>query len=177
MVEKERKLLEEEKKILAKTVKPCLQCGVCTSTCPPARFSSEFNIRKLALEISRNDFQQSTFSKTIWKCFLCFECVNLCPNNVPLPEVILFLRGYTLTQGLAEEIYNMLKEPIKNLFETGAIVPYGRINLRKYMGLPPTTKIPKESLKKLKKIFEKTGFKENLNMLESIYTHTKSLGG
>jgi len=165
-------LTKEEKTVLVKAVTPCLQCGICTSSCPPARFTDPklyFSPRLLASEILKDNLDYLAKSETIWRCFLCFECVNLCPHSVPLPDIILRLREYALTKGLSKKIYDVLQGPIENLIKTGAIFPFGRINLRKFIGLPSTTELPEESLKKLKRIFEETGFKSFVDKLKLTY--------
>lgn len=172
MAELEEVLTREEKTALVKVVTSCLQCGICTSSCPPARFADPklyFSPRLLASEILKDNFDYLAESEVIWRCFLCFECVNLCPHNVPLPNIILRLREYALVKGLSKKIYGILQDSVENLVKKGAIFPFGRINLRRFIGLSSTTEIPEDSLKKLRKIFEETSFENFVKKLKLTY--------
>ncbi len=172
MASKGKLLQNKESAELFNLVKVCLQCGLCASVCPPTRFLlKDFNARLLSLKMLRKENLSSSKGslELAWKCFLCFDCSKLCPHNIPLPEVVIKLRMSLLAEGFADKIYMLMEESMKNLLNTGLILPFGRINIRRFIGLPPSAEIPKESLGKIKDILRQLGFEELLSRLSSTY--------
>ncbi|MGD2162855.1 MAG: (Fe-S)-binding protein [Anaerolineales bacterium] len=70
----------------------CFQCGTCTATCPWAVISERpLSIREL---MRRAQLGVDISDDSIWLCTDCGECVENCPRDVPIPEIIQAWRGW-----------------------------------------------------------------------------------
>ncbi len=68
----------------------CLECGVCTGSCPVAKVFPEFSPRQI---IERSLYELQAFSdETIWSCLTCAQCSVRCPADINFPEFIRLLR-------------------------------------------------------------------------------------
>jgi heterodisulfide reductase subunit D len=77
---------------LVKTTKTyyCLDCGVCTGSCPVSRVFPEFSPRQI---IERSLYELEEFSDdTIWSCLTCSQCSVRCPADINFPEFIRLMR-------------------------------------------------------------------------------------
>ncbi|MGP3668020.1 MAG: 4Fe-4S dicluster domain-containing protein [Candidatus Bathyarchaeota archaeon] len=172
MAPKEKFIKNGESVELFSLVKTCLQCGLCSSVCPSTRFlQKDFNVRLLSLKMLRKENLASSKDglEVAWKCFLCFDCSKLCPHSIPLPEIVIKLRINLLAEGFANDVYKLVEEVAKNLLNTGSILPFGRINIRRFLGLNPSPEISKESLEKIRNMLRQLGFEEFLSKLSLNY--------
>ena len=55
----------------------CVQCGMCTSTCPAARHS-DYNPRDIIERVLEGDMSILE-DDLIWNCFYCYTCHSVCP--------------------------------------------------------------------------------------------------
>ncbi len=99
----------------------CVRCGTCRSTCPTvialgretasARGKLTLIDAYLNSEIGLSD----TFVKHISECLLCGACRQSCPNNIPVPEIIMAARAEVVNaRGLpliTSAIMKGLREP------------------------------------------------------------------
>ncbi len=68
----------------------CLDCGVCTGSCPVARVFPEFSPRQI---IERSLYGLEDFSDdSMWNCLTCAQCSVRCPAEINFPEFIRMLR-------------------------------------------------------------------------------------
>ncbi|MBW1780873.1 MAG: (Fe-S)-binding protein [Deltaproteobacteria bacterium] len=68
----------------------CLDCGVCTGSCPVARVFTDFSPRQI---IERSLYELETPSDdTIWSCLTCAQCSVRCPANIDFPEFVRLMR-------------------------------------------------------------------------------------
>lgn len=76
----------------------CLDCGVCTGSCPVARVFSDFSPRQI---IERSLYGLEDVSdNTIWNCLTCAQCSVRCPANIDFPEFIRLIRGEAHAAGI-----------------------------------------------------------------------------
>jgi Fe-S oxidoreductase len=81
------------------SVERCLQCGICTETCPNTmlnkneRFSPREFIQKLRLGLL--DFS----GEDLWFCTNCGSCTSVCPYEIPFIDVMIDLRNLVIEQG------------------------------------------------------------------------------
>ncbi|MGD9231816.1 MAG: (Fe-S)-binding protein [Desulfobacterales bacterium] len=68
----------------------CLDCGVCTGSCPVSRVFPEFSPRQI---IERSLYELEELSdQTIWNCLTCAQCSVRCPADINFPEFIRLMR-------------------------------------------------------------------------------------
>ncbi|MGA2404259.1 MAG: (Fe-S)-binding protein, partial [Syntrophobacteraceae bacterium] len=70
----------------------CLDCGVCTGSCPVSRvlpsFSPRLIVEKALLELG----DELLKDKDLWSCLTCGRCFERCPTNINFPEFMRNLR-------------------------------------------------------------------------------------
>lgn len=75
----------------------CLDCGVCTGSCPVSRVFPDFSPRQI---IERSLYELEEFSDdTIWNCLTCAQCSVRCPAEINFPEFIRLMRDEAREQG------------------------------------------------------------------------------
>jgi heterodisulfide reductase subunit D len=75
----------------------CLDCGVCTGSCPVARVFPDFSPRQI-IERSLYELEEPSDS-TIWSCLTCAQCSVRCPANIDFPEFVRLMRDEAHAQG------------------------------------------------------------------------------
>ncbi len=75
----------------------CLDCGVCTGSCPVARVFPEFSPRQI-IERSLYDLEELS-DRTLWDCLTCAQCSVRCPAEINFPEFIRRMRDEARTIG------------------------------------------------------------------------------
>jgi heterodisulfide reductase subunit C2 len=142
-----------------KTLDLCYQCGTCTASCPSGRrtaFRTRQLIRKAQLGL-KDDILKS---EELWLCTTCYSCVERCPRDVEIVDIILLMRNMAVHQGIMADAHKKIGA---SLMKIGATVPFGEDMkaLRTKMGLPaapPTTVGNPKAQEDLVKIMKKTGF-------------------
>ncbi|RLB43432.1 MAG: (Fe-S)-binding protein [Deltaproteobacteria bacterium] len=75
----------------------CLDCGVCTGSCPVARVFTDFSPRQI---IERCLYEIEDLSdENIWSCLTCAQCSVRCPANIDFPEFIRLIRDEAHSKG------------------------------------------------------------------------------
>jgi len=69
----------------------CIQCGICTSACPAARFT-EYSPRETARRALEGDETLLT-DDTVWYCFYCYTCQSRCPRHNSVAVLNQIIRG------------------------------------------------------------------------------------
>ena len=69
----------------------CLDCGVCTGSCPVSRVFPDFSPRQI-IERSLYELEDPS-DNTIWDCLTCGQCAVRCPANIDFPEFIRLIRN------------------------------------------------------------------------------------
>ncbi|MEN6573301.1 ferredoxin:CoB-CoM heterodisulfide reductase subunit HdrC [Methanobacterium aggregans] len=75
----------------------CVQCGMCTSTCPGARHT-DYDPREMVKRVLEND-RDVIFDDKIWNCFYCYTCQSICPSGNSACEVNQILRQMAIKEG------------------------------------------------------------------------------
>ncbi|MCK4787233.1 MAG: (Fe-S)-binding protein, partial [Desulfobacteraceae bacterium] len=68
----------------------CLDCGVCTGSCPVARVFPDFSPRQI-IERSLYELEEPS-DDTIWNCLTCAQCSVRCPAGIDFPEFVRLMR-------------------------------------------------------------------------------------
>jgi Fe-S oxidoreductase len=77
----------------------CLDCGVCTGSCPVSRTTSDFSPR-LMVEKALMDTPEDHFSDVnIWSCLTCGQCSVRCPARINYPEFVKQVRSEAVRAG------------------------------------------------------------------------------
>jgi heterodisulfide reductase subunit C1 len=79
----------------------CVQCGMCTSSCPGA-MHSDFNPRDMIEKILEGD-ETVIEEESIWNCFYCYTCHSICPVGNSACEVTQILRQISISRGDANK--------------------------------------------------------------------------
>ena len=74
----------------------CVQCGMCTSTCPAARHS-DYNPRDIIERVLDGD-ESILEDDLIWNCFYCYTCHSVCPVGNSVCEVNQILKQIAISK-------------------------------------------------------------------------------
>ncbi len=91
----------------------CYQCGGCTGVCPWGELT-DFNPRKL-IRIAQLGLSNLT-SEDIWYCTSCSECVDHCPHQILVPEIMSSLRASNIEKG---KLPKPAQEALESLYSLG----------------------------------------------------------
>jgi Fe-S oxidoreductase len=75
----------------------CLDCGVCTGSCPVSRVFPDFSPRQI-IERALYDLEELS-DHTIWNCLTCAQCSVRCPADINFPEFIRLIRNEARSMG------------------------------------------------------------------------------
>jgi heterodisulfide reductase subunit C len=151
----------------AEKIMLCFQCGTCTSDCPVSRFSDFYRPRKIARMVQFGLKARILSDKDLWLCTTCYTCIDRCPQDVDVANVVRVLRNQSVKYTNSMPL--VFKVLAGNLMKTGFVytIPDSRHKRRVQMGLPP---LPETKPGEIAKLFEKTGFAK---LLESVETFEK----
>jgi len=144
-----------------KTLDLCYQCGTCTGSCPSGR-TTAFRTRQLIRKAQLGLKDDILPSEDLWMCTTCYSCVERCPRDVDIVDIIILMRNMAVRKGYMAEDH---KKVGRSLLKSGHTVPASDKlkQLRVSMGLsenPPTTLADPQAMADFKKIMAKTGFEK-----------------
>jgi heterodisulfide reductase subunit C len=144
-----------------KTLDLCYQCGTCTGSCPSGR-TTAFRTRQLIRKAQLGLKDDILPSEELWMCTTCYSCVERCPRDVDIVDIIILMRNMAVQKGYMAEDH---KKVGRSLLKIGHTVPASDKlkQLRVSMGLsadPPTTIADPQAMADFKKIMAKTGFEK-----------------
>lgn len=144
-----------------KTLDLCYQCGTCTGSCPSGR-TTAFRTRQLIRKAQLGLKDDILPSEDLWMCTTCYSCVERCPRDVDIVDIIILMRNMAVQKGYMAEDH---KKVGRSLLTSGHTVPASDKlkQLRVSMGLsenPPTTIADPQALADFQKIMAKTGFEK-----------------
>ncbi|MGB9132719.1 MAG: CoB--CoM heterodisulfide reductase subunit C [Methanosarcina sp.] len=154
---------EELQKVLKNAgldVLSCMQCGICTGSCPSGRHTG-LNTRKILRDARKN--RATVLSEdALWLCTTCYSCQERCPRGIPITDTLLELRRIAVKEGFMLPEHRWVS---KMVMECGHSVPLDEETKKKReeLGLDPipeTVQKDPEALKKLKKLLKTCKFDE-----------------
>ncbi len=77
----------------------CMECGVCTRSCPVALELSNFSPRQMIKRTMKEPEGKILDSQEIWACLSCSRCSDRCPVEIDFPEFIRGLRQKARQRG------------------------------------------------------------------------------
>lgn len=64
----------------------CMECGVCTGSCPVSRIFPEFSPRQYIKRVMAGEASDVAQNREIWACLSCARCHVRCPAEIDFPE-------------------------------------------------------------------------------------------
>ncbi|NVM02028.1 MAG: 4Fe-4S dicluster domain-containing protein [Candidatus Helarchaeota archaeon] len=161
----------------------CIQCGLCSSGCPAARYS-DFSPRKVMNAVLQG-YPHILQDELIWNCFSCYTCHMRCPRGNSPITVIQVLKQKSIEEGFnKDQIQDFLaygdsfieigagsysRKMVEKLYEDWGEewleIRLNNENVREQLGLEPPL-LPIEARKEIRTILEQTGFVERLKKLK-----------
>ena len=146
----------EISKEIADAAKMCFQCGTCTAGCPSGRRTS-YRTRKIIRMAQLGMKEEILSSDELWECSTCYTCVERCPREVPIVDIIIDLRNLAVAEGHIREQHKGTASNLMNTVKVLDIIT----ELRENLGLdptPPTVLANEKAKADLDKILVATGF-------------------
>jgi quinone-modifying oxidoreductase subunit QmoC len=81
-------------------VKMCMQCGVCSGSCPLGPHW-EHPPQEIFMLIRANKRDEVLKSTSMWMCTSCYNCIVRCPRGLPITHIMHGLATYAKRLGLA----------------------------------------------------------------------------
>ncbi len=103
---------EFNKKLL---LNECIQCGVCTGSCPVAT-RSYLNVRNILREIAVFKRLKIPPEDQIWSCTTCSTCELRCPKQLSPLDMIIDIRSTLIEEGTVPAT---LKDVLESVFKHG----------------------------------------------------------
>ena len=101
------KIIRDVKNSKEDGVLKCVQCGMCTATCPAARHS-DYNPRDIIERVLEGD-EAIIDDDNIWNCFYCYTCHSVCPVGNSVCEVNQILKQIAIESGKGyDKLYEYL---------------------------------------------------------------------
>ncbi len=77
----------------------CIQCGVCSATCPLSLYM-DYTPRRL-INLAREGFKKEVLSSlTIWLCASCYACRVECPKEIQVTDIMYALKRRAIQDGV-----------------------------------------------------------------------------
>jgi len=81
-------------------VRECIQCGMCTGSCPHG-YAMEYGPRRMIAAIRAGRFEDLFKTDSLWLCVSCYNCTYRCPSGVPITDRLIHsLREQLLVRGV-----------------------------------------------------------------------------
>lgn len=84
-------------------VKMCMQCGVCSGSCPLGP-SWEHSPQKLFMMIRAGKRAEVLKTESMWMCTSCYNCIVRCPRELPITHIMHGLANYAHRLGMAPKM-------------------------------------------------------------------------
>ncbi len=100
----------------------CLNCGICTATCPSAQFY-DFSPREIVQLLWTENVEQiyDAMQEKIWACAQCMTCADRCPFKNSPGGLIMILREVAIKHGMesAKDVLRPFSRVLLKLVSTG----------------------------------------------------------
>ena len=176
------RIIHDVKNSKEEGVLKCVQCGMCTSTCPAARHSP-YNPRDIMEKVLEGD-ESILEDDIIWNCFYCYTCHSVCPVGNSVCEVNQILKQIAVSNGLgydtlyeylgfADSYFSAAIGAIPEIFfeDIKRDVPgwwefrQNLAEIREELHLNPPLMPDKEVIDEVSKILTITGFKDKIDTI------------
>lgn len=113
----------------------CMECGVCTGSCPISQERAGFSPRQMIKRTLVDSDENVLFSNDLWACLSCSRCSDRCPVGIDFPE---FIRSY---RQRAKAVANLPRESHHGIFQTLSNLQAGSPRLNRIAWTEGTGKI------------------------------------
>ncbi len=83
-------------------VKMCMQCGVCSGSCPLGPHW-EHPPQEIFMMIRAGKREEVLTSESMWMCTSCYNCIVRCPRELPITHIMHGLANYAHRLGIAHK--------------------------------------------------------------------------
>lgn len=90
----------EERVEEGKWVKMCMQCGVCSGSCPFGPYWTH-PPQEIFMMIRAGKREEVLTSDSMWMCTSCYQCIVRCPRKLPITHIMHGLANLAHREGLA----------------------------------------------------------------------------
>ena len=80
--------MDPPKHLTQKQIDYCMECGLCTGSCPVSRELSRFSPRQMIKQTLLDLDSDLVNSREIWACLSCAACSERCPVEIDFPEFV-----------------------------------------------------------------------------------------
>ncbi len=80
----------------------CYQCGTCSGSCPVLAEMAH-GPRRILYMIQNGMEQEVLSSPDIWRCVSCYSCMNRCPRDIEITDLMADLRRIAVKKGYVED--------------------------------------------------------------------------
>ena len=95
----------------------CLQCAICTGSCPVAQVIDGFNPREIILRYMLYGEQEEVLAdEKLWCCTTCHACQERCPHEITISGLLTHIMNLAARKG---NLPRPLKDNIRLMAETG----------------------------------------------------------
>ena len=104
-------------------VKMCMQCGVCSGSCPLGPYW-EHPPQELFMMIRAGKRDEVLRSEAMWMCTSCYNCIVRCPRELPITHIMHGLASYAHRLGLAPKMNPTRRFSVifwRNIAKTGRV--------------------------------------------------------
>ena len=104
-------------------VKMCMQCGVCSGSCPFGPHW-EHPPQEIFMMIRAGKRDEVLKSDSMWMCTSCYNCIVRCPRELPITHIMHGLANYAHRLGIAPKMNptrRFAKMFWKNISKTGRV--------------------------------------------------------
>lgn len=116
----------------------CIQCGVCSGSCPVAN-EMEYPPRKIIALIRAGMRDEVLSSSSMWHCLSCYMCTVRCPRNIKPTELAHTLEGLANQYGFSikgTRTPAMYRSFVSSIKGHGRVHEFGMM-LRFYLSIMP----------------------------------------
>jgi quinone-modifying oxidoreductase subunit QmoC len=116
----------EEQAEMGEWVKMCMQCGVCSGSCPTNFHGGwEHPPQEIFMMIRAGKREEVLGSQSMWMCTSCYNCYVRCPRKLPITHIMHGIAEYAYRLGLAPKM-----QPTLHLSQTfwNNCTKTGRVN-------------------------------------------------
>ena len=139
----------------------CLQCAICTGSCPAAQVIEGYNPREIILRYMLYGEQEEVLAdEKLWCCTTCHACQERCPHEITISGLLTHIMNLAAKRG---NLPQPLKANIKLMAETGWSVKATSHSdrVREQLGLKP---LKRPNTLEIRSILCEAGLQEILDL-------------